>query len=133
MVLFIHVEGTYPFLALHDRYRNVEVKYFKQIFFGTFRPINLFKLVQRVVIRPCDDGTYESKRVVQLLQAFEVYNQAVCHYAHWTTALRLQLALLDYRFRLTELSDTYKFNSIREYNSTFMTTRTLHSQDDPKA
>ena len=133
MVSFLHAKGTYPFLTLHERYRSVEIKYFKQIFFGTFRPTNLLKLSRSVVDRPGDDGTHEAKGMVQLLQAFEVYGQAVCHYAHPTIALRLQMALSDYRFRLAELSNTYKFDSVREYNSAFMITRILHGQDDSKA
>ena len=133
MVSFLHAEGEQPFRTLHHRYRSVEIKYFKQIFFGTFRPINLLKLTRSVFNRSSDDGTHEATGMVQLLQGFEVYSQAVCHYAHPTIALRLQMALSDYRVRLAELSNTYKFDSIREYNSAFMMTRILHGQDDPKA
>ena len=37
-VSFMHAEGTRPFLNLHERYRAVEIKYFKQIFFGRSNP-----------------------------------------------------------------------------------------------
>ena len=40
-VSFVHTVGIQPFLNLHNRYRTVEIKYFKQIFFGTFRAKDL--------------------------------------------------------------------------------------------
>ena len=106
MVSFLHAEGERPFLTFHDRYRSVEFKYFKKIFFGTFRPVNLLKLVRGVVNRPGDDGTHEAKGMVQLAYAVDVYSQAVCHYAHPTVALHLQMALSDYRCRQAGLSNT---------------------------
>ena len=43
-VLFIHSEGMRLFLILYTYYRLVKIKYFKQIFNGTFLAKNLIKL-----------------------------------------------------------------------------------------
>ena len=43
-VSFLHEEGNKPFLKLHKRFRTVDIKYFKQIFYETFKPKNLIKL-----------------------------------------------------------------------------------------
>ena len=68
--------------------------------------------------------------MIYLLQHFEVYGQAIYHFAYSIVVIRLQKALSDYRFRLTELSALYKFDSIREYHCTFINARNLNGQDD---
>ena len=45
-VSFIYNEGNKPFLTLAERYRAVDIKYFKQIFYGTFNPRNLPELAR---------------------------------------------------------------------------------------
>ena len=71
--------------------------------------------------------------MVHLLRCFEVYGQAICHFAHPGMALRLQEALCDYRIRLAELSMVYRFDTVREYSYAFMSDRILNGQDDPPA
>ena len=43
-VSFKDNEGNKPFLKLHERYRAVNVKYFKQIYLGKFQPKHLTRL-----------------------------------------------------------------------------------------
>ncbi len=133
MVSFLHAEGTKPFLSLHERYRAVNIKFFKQIFFGTFKPDRLTHLAQNPTDHLDSKEVQEVNGMVHLLRCFEVYGQAVCYYAVPTVALRLQEALSDYRVRLAELSIHYKFDSIRAYHHAFMNTRIITAQDDPIA
>ena len=46
-VSFMHAKDTQPFFRIHERYGSVDIKYFKQIFFGTFRSKDLIKLGER--------------------------------------------------------------------------------------
>ncbi|KAF6232539.1 hypothetical protein HO173_009207 [Letharia columbiana] len=43
-VPFRHAEDKKPFLSIAETFRSVDVKYFKQIFFGTFKTKNFAKL-----------------------------------------------------------------------------------------
>ena len=126
----MHIEDTRPFLNLHKRYRFVKIKYFKQIFFKTFKSENLIKLSREYANRANTNDTYKVNKIIHLLQCFEVYNQTICHYAHSIVAIRLQKILLDYRFRLTKLLALYKFDFIREYHDTFINARILNDQND---
>lgn len=133
-VSFLHHEDdTKLFLTLHESYRAVSIKYFKQIFFGTFRPIDSLKLSATYINRPSDNDESEASDLSQLLRSFEVYGQAICHYAQSNVAVALQKALSDYRIRLYELSVYYSFEYIREYHYSFMAARILNGQDDPVA
>ena len=48
-VSFVHNEDNKPFLKLHERYRAVSIKYFKQIFSGIFLSKNLSILASSCV------------------------------------------------------------------------------------
>ena len=50
----------------------------------------------------------------------EVYSQIVLQFTHPAILRKLQIALAKYRIRLAELSVTYKFESVRDYNVTFL-------------
>ena len=130
-VSFLHAEGTQPFLHLHKRYRSVDIKYFKQIFLGTFKSKNLMKLGQRYTKWSNTESSRRPNGMLELLRCFEVYGQAICYYAHPDVALQLQEALSDYRCRLIVLSNTYEFNSINEYHNTVIETNMFRGQDDP--
>ena len=138
MVSFVHHErGNKPFLPLHARYRAVNVKYFKKIFFGTFMPEHLTKLAQSYMNRTVDrkdkdknDDLHEASGLNQLLRCFEVYSQAVYCYAHPNIKLQLHEAFSNYRVRLSDMSVQYKFDSILIYNRAFMNARLLADQDD---
>lgn len=143
-VSFLHEEGNKPFLSLHERYRAVDIKYFKQIFFGTFRPEHLTRLASTTYItmdkksskdknKDKDDDIQDIVALNPLIRCLEVYCQAIIHFAHPSIKLKLQEALSDYRVRLSDMSVHYTFASIRDYNSTFMTTRRIKGQDDPTA
>ena len=132
--LHSHSEGKRPFIKIHQRYRAVDVRYFKQIYDGTFRPEHLTKLASSYTNRlDKDDDVQEAVGLNQLLRCFEVYGQAICHFCPPTVAIRLQEALSDYRVRLSDLSVHYRFDSIREYHYAFMGARILCGQDDPIA
>ena len=133
MVSFTHARGTRPFLSFHERFRAVDVKYFKQIFYGVFRPEHITKLAHSYVHRSANEDIQEASGMVHLIRCFEVYGAAICHFAHPSVALRLQEALCDYRIRLAELSMLYRFDTVREYNYAFIAARILHGQDDPDA
>ena len=124
-VSFIHSEGMRPFLTLHTHYRSVEVKYFKQIFNGTFLAKNLTKLGQNVTDRGDSDAAQKPKGVAQLLQCFGVYAVAVIFFADESIRLDLTMALEEYRYRLASYSLTYKFDSLREYNHSFINVRRI--------
>lgn len=121
-----------PYHTFHKKFRAVNIKYFKQIFFGTFRPEQSIEL-SRTPYNRMDNhkDVPEATDLIQLLRCFEVYGQAICHYAHSDVVIQLQEALSDYRVRLIDLSVYYTFDSIREYHYAFMYARILNGQDDP--
>lgn len=112
---------------------TVVLKYFKQIYYGTFQPENLTKLGQGMADKMSSDTAQEVREMVHLGHCMEVYSQIVLQFAHPTQLRKLQRALAKYRIRLAELSATYKFESVREYNATFLRQRILLGQDDPIA
>ena len=63
----MHIKDTRPFLNLHKRYRAVDIKYFKQIFFETFKSENLIKLDRGYVNRVGTDGAQKANKMVSLL------------------------------------------------------------------
>ena len=142
-VSFIHQEGNKPFLKLHERFRAVDIKYFKQIFYGTFKPKDLLKLAYDYTDWAWSSesskdkknkGTQEASGINQLLRGFDVYCQAICYFAARPhVALSLHEALIDYRIRLSDFSIHYRFDSIRQYHYSFMSARILNGQDDPIA
>ena len=134
MVSFLHQEeGTKPFLDLASRFPTVQMKYFKQIFYGTFQPENLTKLGQGMADRAAQEAPQEVKGMSHLLLCIEIYGQIVLHFSASSLRYPLQQALSQYRVRLLEMSVIYKFESIRTYNIAFMRTRLLVGQDDPAA
>lgn len=113
-----------PFLSLHERFRAVNIKYFKQIFFGTFKSHHLTKLSHCYTTRAVNEDPHEVSGMVHLLRCLEVYSQAISS---------LHRALSDHRIRLSELAVNYTFSSIRDYNHAFLTARILTGQDNPLA
>lgn len=136
-VLFMHQEGKKPFLILHQHYRAVKIKYFKQIFFETFKPEHLTELAHNYRDRGFastknkDINIPESNEMIHLLRCFEVYDQTICNFAHPDIAAKLQIALSNYRITPFELALHYSFNTIRDYHYSFMTARIQTGQDDP--
>ena len=133
MASFLHHEeqGTRPFFDLAARFPTVPMKYFKQIFYGTFLPENLTKLGQGIADRTTSEAAQETKGMAHLLLCMEIYGQVILHFSKDSKLDPLQRALSQYRVRLIEMSVIYKFDSIRNYNATFMRTRILFGQDDP--
>lgn len=105
----------------------------KQIFFGTFYPVNLTKLGQGMADKMTNGAVQEAKGMVHLSHCVEVYGQIVLHFAYPSLIPKLQLALAKYQIRLADLSVTYKFESVRDHNATFMRQRILLGEDDPAA
>lgn len=68
-----------------------------------------------------------------LLRCFEIYGQIICFFAHETVALSLQEALSDYRCYISDLSDTYTFQSVRHFHNVFVYSRIQLCQDDAHA
>ena len=142
-VSFLHDHsGNKPFLSLHDHYPAVNIKYFKQIYWGTFQPRQSMKLAHDALAwctapkgkKDKDNETPESANMVQLLRCFEVYAHAICFFAaRPQVALDLHEALVRYRIRLMDFSLTYYFDSVRTYHYAFMANRILKGQDDPVA
>ena len=82
MVSFLHQEeGTQPFLDLVSRFPTVQMKYFKQIFYGTFQPENLTKLGQGMADRAALKAPQEAKGMSHLLLCLEIYGQIVLHFS----------------------------------------------------
>ena len=140
-VSFQHNEGNKPFLKLHEQFRAVDVKYFKQIFYGTFKPKNLVMLAQDYADWATknskgkkDEVIQEASGLSQLLRCFDVYCTAICFFAARPhVALQLHEALIQYRIRLSDFSVHYRFDSIRAYHYAFMSARMLNGQDNPLA
>ena len=128
-----HDQGTRPFIDLAARFPTILMKNFKQIFFGTFQPENLTKLGQRMSDRATSEAPQKVKGLGHLLLCLEIYGQIVLHFAKDSRLGPLQQSFSEYRVRLIEMSVIYKFDSVREYNETFMRTRILLGQDDPVA
>lgn len=126
-----HHDNDEPYLTIHERFRAVDIKYFKQIFFGTFTPADSPELSRTCI----NYGTHipDPSDVLHLARCFEVYCQAIIHYAHPDMLMRLQRALSDYRIHLYELADYYTFESICEYHYCFMTIRMFNGQDNADA
>ena len=134
MVSFLHhEEGTQPFLDLASRFPTVQMKYFKQIFYGTFQPESLTKLGQGMADRAVQEAPQEAKGMSHLLLCLEVYGQILLHFSAKAVLDPLQQSLSQYRVRLLEMSVIYKFDSIRMYNAAFMRARILLGQDDATA
>ena len=73
----------------------MNIRYFKQILFETFRPEHLIKLANsftnwnKDTPKPKDKVVPEATGLNQSLRCFEVYGQAICRYAHPAVALKL--------------------------------------------
>ena len=88
-VSFLHHAGNKPFLSIHEQYPAVNIKYFKQIYWGTFQPRKSMRLAYDALAwsttpkgkKDKDDATPESTNMVQLLRCFEVYAHAICFFA----------------------------------------------------
>ena len=106
-VSFVHANGTKPFLSLHKRFHAVNIKYFKQIFFGTFKSDHLTKLSHGYTTRAVNEDPQEASGMVHLLRCLEVYSQAIAFFAHPAVESSLHRALSDYRIHLSELSVNY--------------------------
>lgn len=136
-----HQEGNKPFLKIHEQFRAVDIKYFKQIYYGTFKPKDLVKLAHGYSDwtwskngKDKKEETQEASGLNQLLRCFDVYCMAICHYAARPhVALKLHEALIEYRIRLSDFSVHYRFDSIRAYHYAFMSARILNGQDDSMA
>ena len=133
-VSFMHQEDNKPVWAIGERFRGVRIKYFKQIFFGTFKTKDLIKLSRDHTNRmDIDNNGQQITDPVRLLRCFEVYCQAILQYAHPDVHRRLSEALSDYRTYLCELTEDFDFDSILAYHNSFMTARIRYGQDDPIA
>ena len=130
-----HHAGKEPFLSIHNHYPAVNIKYFKQIFWGTFHPSQSMNLAHDALAWSTGKKeALESTNMVQLLRCFEVYAHAICFFAARPhVALELHEALVRYRVRLMDFSLHYSFQSIRNYHYAFMSKRILSKQDDPVA
>ena len=122
-VSFTHLEGTRSISTLHNHYRLVNVKYFKQILYGTFDPGNITKLGYGLGHKYTSDTSQEPRAIAHLIQCFGVYAMAVVHYAQPSVKLDLVWALEEYRFRLIDYLYVYQFDSVKLYNYTFMRAR----------
>ena len=137
-----HHAGNKPFLSLHEHYPAVNIKYFKQIYWGTFQPRHSMRLAHDPLTwsntpkgkKDKDDVTPETTNMIQLMRCFEVYGHAICFFAAKPqVAWQLHEALVRYRIRLMDFSLHFNFISIRTYHYAFMARRILSGQDDPAA
>lgn len=134
MYSFVHHHpDSKPFTTFDRRYRPVQQKYLKQIFFGTFRAEHLTKLGNGICYATDNDDIEDPTDMVDLLRCFEVYCQIVLHYAHPSVFVQLQRDLSFYRVRLMKLSYELPFESVLRYHYAFMRARMLYGQDDPIA
>lgn len=141
IVSFVDNAGKKPFLSLPEEFRAVNVKYFKQIYQGTFAPRHLTKLGNLYTDGMANldkkdkkhEDIQEASGLCQLLRCFEVYGVAICHFAAPGIVVQLGKALALYRIRISDFSVHYRFDSIRSYHYSFMTARIYSGQDDPFA
>ena len=141
-VSFLHHAGNKPFLTIHEHYPAVNIKYFKQIYYGNFQPSKSMRLAHNALAwsttpkgkKDKDEVTPDPADMVELLRTFEVYAHAICFFAaRPRVALELHDALVRYRIRLMDFSLIYRFESVRTYHYAFMGDRILMAQDDPVA
>ena len=59
MISFVHAAGERSFLGIYSRFRAVDIKYFKQIFYGTFRPEHLSEIGRNHVHRSTNNDTQD--------------------------------------------------------------------------
>ncbi len=107
----MHQEGNKPIPNSYERFVTIDIKYFRQIFYGTSRPKDLVKLASDYFgwmwstngkDREKNEGTQEASGLNQLLRCFDVYCQAICYFAARPhVALSLYEALIDYQIRLS--------------------------------
>ena len=102
-VSFLHQEKGTQDQAMTDlasHFPTVVLKYFKQIYYGTFQPSNLAKLGQGMADKMTgEDTTAEVKGIGHLNHCMEVYGQINLQFAHPSKLRPLQLALAKYRIR----------------------------------
>lgn len=117
-----HKKGTHDQALTELTFASptVIVKYFKQVYYGTFQPENLTRLGQGMADKITNETAQEVKGMVHLSHCMKIYSQIVLQFAHPEKLRKLQLALTKYQIRIAELSITYKFESIRNYNATFV-------------
>lgn len=93
-------EDRKHYIKLHERFRAVNVKYFKHIYNGTFPLKHLIKLAHSYTdgtLNKADEKTEDAQEVsglIQLKRCFHVYGFAICYFATWPhVALQLHEAL----------------------------------------
>ncbi|KAF6238815.1 hypothetical protein HO173_003322 [Letharia columbiana] len=109
-VPFRHSEGKKPFLSIAERFRSVDVKYFKQVFFGTFKTKNFAKLAHMHTTPAKEDKDVNGHN--HMMHCFHVYSVAAGRFAHVSVKEDLNEALHSYAIRLLRLPITYRFDSI---------------------
>lgn len=130
-VSFVHLStGKEALKSINTRFPPVPPKLFKKIFKGSLHASEITKLSTDLNPRGEKDDT-EAKSINHLLRCFEIYGQAICHFAQTSVALELQDALADYRIKLSDRLLHYTFESIREHHLRFIQARILTGQDDP--
>ncbi|KAF6225056.1 hypothetical protein HO133_010251 [Letharia lupina] len=120
-VPFRYIEDKKPFLSIAKRFRSVNVKYFKQIFFGTFKTKNFAKLAHIYTTPAKEDKDVNGHN--HMMHCFHVYSVAAGRFAHVSVKEGLNEALHAYAIRLLRLPITYRFNSILAYHLAFVTAR----------
>ncbi|KAF6220298.1 hypothetical protein HO133_003430 [Letharia lupina] len=83
-----------PFLSIAERFRSVDVKYFKQIFFGTFKTKNFAKLAHMHTTPAKEDKDVNGHN--HMMHCFHVYSVAAGRFAHVSVKEGLNEAL-EYR------------------------------------
>lgn len=129
-VPFQYSEGKKPFRNMAEMFRSVEVKYFKQIFFGTFRTKNFPKLARLHTNHAADEKDIASHN--HLMHCFTVYAVAVVRFAAIGLKEALSEALQLYTIRILQLPIHFRFDSIRDYHLSFVTARIQGGQDVAK-
>ena len=84
-ISFVYDQDNKLFLNLAERYRTVDIKYFKQIFFGTFHPQSLPELTRDYtdfteVKGKKNDESHDINSLNRFMRCFDVYYQVICYF-----------------------------------------------------
>ena len=121
-VSFHYLEDKKLFLNIAQKYLNIEVKYFKQIFFEIFQIKNFVKLTYIHIISISDLNKNVSD-YNYIIHYFHIYAIAIDYFVYLRIKKELNEILHLYIIRLLRLSIIYRFDFILIYYLVFVITQ----------
>lgn len=135
-------------VELFHRYPAIDEVHLKAIKENKFKPINLVKLTTEMTLdrskvkvltvgsdvaseaRKEDALSAELKGIAHLIRCFLIYTGILLHFTHNSLEKSLCIGMLAYVERLWNWSNTYTFDSIRQYHFLFHSLRIWRGIDD---